>query len=67
MRPQQTEPWRSGQRTRLPWVGPARPKARKPNGTMGPAAASMGPHNANSPKAGDMIPIAKAANPIGLI
>src|SRR5579863_2848694 len=40
---------------------------RKMSGVTGPVAASMVPHRANRPIAGEVMPIASAASPIGLI
>src|SRR5215831_11550755 len=40
---------------------------RKISGVTGPVAASMVPHKANRPIAGDVIPMASAASPTGLI
>src|SRR5215472_10921962 len=40
---------------------------RKISGVTGPVAASIVPHKANRPIAGDVIPMASAASPIGLI
>src|SRR5579863_3203700 len=40
---------------------------RKISGVTGPVAASIVPHNAKRPIAGEVIPIASAASPSGLI
>src|ERR1700719_2593356 len=40
---------------------------RKISGVTGPVAASMVPHKANRPIAGEVMPIASAASPSGLI
>src|SRR5579863_7809979 len=40
---------------------------RNMSGVTGPVAASMVPHKANRPIAGEVMPMASAASPIGLI
>src|SRR5215469_2406509 len=40
---------------------------RKISGVTGPVAASIVPHKANRPIAGEVMPMASAASPIGLI